>query len=354
MIQALLAFLLLAANPGAPSLPQPSGKYPVGTTEMWSGSESIVIWYPASKGGKPAEYASAETVRKLTESSYYGQAADTIGSWAKVQTHSSNDAQNRPGRWPLIVLLPGQGVVAFQYSAIAEELASHGYIVAVVDYFSPDAPPRAYKEDDADAAADDMVRIAIAALKTLKRQPRWATAMRFDQIAAAGHSLGGAAALALPRLDESFRASIDMDGAPFGESLKGVVAPALVLRSKPVYSDADLAKRGRTREQWQKMGEEAARTWDDLTAKSKGAVLRILSVRGTGHFSFSDAPFVMPDAITRFGGQPIEPGRGQKIMAQCLTEFLNGYVRGEVKAQAGKQCSGFQEVMTQEAVRAEE
>lgn len=323
---------------------------------MWSGSESILIWYPASKiskGGKPAEYASAETVRKLTDSSYYGQSADTIGSWAKVQTHASNDAPNRPGRWPLIIFLPGQGVVAFQYSAIAEELASHGYIVAVVDYFSPDAPPRSYKEDDADTAADDMAGTAIAAVKTMKGQARWANAMRFDQIAAAGHSLGGAAALALPRLDDRIRASVDMDGAPFGESLKGVVAPALVLRSKPIYSDADLAKRGRTREQWRKMGEEAAKTWNDLTAKSQGVVLRIFSVRGTGHFSFSDAPFVMPDAISRFGGQPITAERGEKIISECLVEFLDAYVRQERDAQAGKRCSSFQEIMTQEAVRAE-
>ena len=353
MTQALLAFLLLAASPDAPSLPQPSGKYPVGTIEMWSGSESILVWYPASKAGKPAEYASAETVHKLSDSSYYGQSADTIGSWAKVQNHASSDAQTRLGRWPLIVFLPGQGVVAFQYSAIAEELASHGYIVAVVDYFSPDAPARTYKEDDADAAADDMARIALAAVKTMKSQPRWAQAMRFDQIAAAGHSIGGAAALALPRLDESFRASVDMDGAPFGESVKGVVAPALVLRSKPIYSDADLEKRGRTRDQWRKMGEEAAKVWNDLTSKSNGVVLRILSVRGTGHFSFSDAPFVMPDAISRFGGQPIAAERGQKIITECLLEFLDGYVRQESGAQAGKRCSSFQEIMTQEAVREE-
>ena len=44
--------------------------------------------------------------------------------------------------------------------------------------------------------------------------------------------------------------------------------------------------------------------------------------------SFSDAPFVMPDTINRFGGRIIEPRRGFEIMSRYLNDFFNEYLSG--------------------------
>jgi hypothetical protein len=60
--------------------------------------------------------------------------------------------------------------------------------------------------------------------------------------------------------------------------------------------------------------------------------------------SFSDSPFVMPDTITRFGGDIIKPERGETVIATCAGEFLDGYVRGNAKAKEGKQCAALPEI----------
>ncbi len=244
-------------------------------------------------------------------------------------------------------LSAGAGVYGFQYTALAEEFASHGYVVAVVDYFSLQAPKRSYGDDDFAAMENDMARAAIATLKALSSSAQWSSRIRLDHVGVAGHSIGGAAAIAAARLDRRFVASADLDGAPFGESVRGAASPVLVLRSKPMYSDAELTKRGRSREQWDKMGQEARKVWTDFEAKSGATKVEVWSVQGTGHFSFSDAPFVMPDAITRFGGNTTTAERAQQVIAGCLTEFFDEYVgltHSAGKSTPGK-CSAFPEIV---------
>jgi len=310
---------------------------------MVCGGEHVLLRYPAQSSENPEHYAPQDLVQELLNSGYYDQSADTIRRWATLTTHSTRDAKPRKGRSPLIVFLPGQGVLGFQYTILAEDLASHGYAIAVVDYFSPSAPKRSFKEDDSDALSDDMARAAIAVIDDLKADQHWTRFIRFEEIAIAGHSIGGSAALEGPRLDRRFVASIDMDGAPFGKSRSGTSAPAVILRSKPVYSDADLAKRGRSRAAFDKMGVEASKVWDAFRTKSTASV-QVLSIIGTGHMSFSDSPFSMPDSISRFGGKIIDPQRSRLIVATCVSEFFDHHVRNRKGAD---RCTTFEETKNQ-------
>jgi dienelactone hydrolase len=342
---ALLVFLVACVSlaEAISSLPAPTGKFNVGKSALAVGGESVMLWFPAQGPGETARYVSSAVLARLKKNGYYEQTAQTIESWPSVRTHSSEGAKPISDRVPLVVFLPGAGVCGFQYTAIAEEFASHGYMVALVDYFSPEAPKRTYDEDDFAATENDMARVAVAVLKALGADPAWQQKVRFDRAGIAGHSIGGAAAIGAARLDRRFIASLDMDGAPFGNSVQGTVVPLLVLRSKPIYSDADLAKRGSTREQWDKKGQEARKTWLDFELKSGSTKIEIFSIKGTGHFSFSDAPFVMPDAITRFGGDIIAPERGHEIITSCALEFFDNQFQGKVEKSAGN-CIQFEEV----------
>lgn len=350
MIRTAFAVVVLAClyrALDATTLPAPSGKYPVGKTSLKSKAELVLLWYPAQRHGDPARYVSLELDAAIERAGYYEQSPETIRSWVEVKTHASENVPARSGRWPLLVFLPGQGIYAFHYSALAAELASRGYVVAVVDYFSPDAPARSFGEEDADSLNDDMARAGAAVLKTLAEDPIWKRHLRVDKAGVGGHSIGGAAALAVPRLDRRFRVSVDMDGAPFGLSSKGAIAPALVLRSKPVYSDADLAKRGRSREDWKKLGEEAAKIWGNFLSKSGDTPVTVLSLKGTGHLSFSDAPWVMPSTITRFGGEQIAPERSHKIIAACMADFLDVYIGSNHSSEPTKECRALPEILPQ-------
>lgn len=308
-----------------PELPTPRGTHVVGTTTMFVDGERVVLWYPAKHPNKLGKYASAEEIAVAEKDTYYSQSPHTIRGWADVQVHSFVDAPLRSGRLPLLVLLPGAGVYGFHYTAQAEEMASRGYLVAVVDYFGHTAPARNFKEDDWDALTMHMAQTGVRVMNALLTEPPWSGHVRADQIGFAGHSVGGTASLVASRLDRRVRASIDMDGGIFGDAQKGVVAPALILRSRPIYSDTDLAKRGKTREQMNKAGEQAATEFRTFQERSQGIPIFVLSIRGTGHMTFSDGPFVMPDTITRFGGEILDFVVAHRVLTACMGDFLKRY-----------------------------
>jgi dienelactone hydrolase len=352
----LLAQLILLASTANQSfvLPTPTGQHRIGTSHFGfvagtqsfrvPAAEPVQLWYPAEGGSKRAPYVDSTILSALAEAGYYEQSTDTIQSWSSVVTHSYLDAKIEKKKHPLLILLPGAGVCGFQYTALAEEFASRGYVVAVLDYYAPTLPERKVDTNDSDVSTNDIARVAIAMLDALAKDRSWNTSIDFDKVAAAGHSVGGAAAIAAARFDGRIKASVDMDGGTFGESTKGAFAPVFVLRSKPIYSDEDLKKRGRTRLQFEKAGQEARRTWLDFQQKSGKTSFKIYSVMGTGHFSFSDAPFTMPDAIARFGGKIIDPARGQKIITTCVSEFLE---RDLLKHSGARDmCSHFEEIVS--------
>jgi dienelactone hydrolase len=348
MLKILVLILCLAASGNAqqgPPLPRPTGQIAIGRMWFAAGKEMFLLFYPARQSGTPAPYIEEPVAKEIAKTGYYDQSAETIEGWAQIKTQASENATALAGPFPLVVFLPGAGVFAFHFTTLAEELASHGYVVAVEDYFSLKAPERSYKQDDYGAMENDMARVALAGINALKSDAAWTHHIRFDRVGAMGHSIGGAAAIGLARMDKNIRASVDMDGAPFGESLKGAVAPALILRSKPIYSDEDLKKRGRTREQMDKAGEDARKTWMDFTDKSGNTPVEVLSIRGTGHFSFTDAPFVMPDTITRFGGKIIAPERGEQVVSSCLLGFFNAHLREKSKSDGLEQCRKFEEIV---------
>lgn len=152
----------------------------------------------------------------------------------------------------------------------------------------------------------------------------------------AGHSLGGAAALEAGWRDKRLKACADMDGAPFGRAQKeGVACHTLIMRSSPDYSDEDLARKGRTRAQWEEMGRKGQAMYKEIFQNRSGISVHRVSVKGTGHMNFSDAPFVMPDIITRFGGRIIEPARGFEIISSYLRAFFDQHLSGKANSLLG-------------------
>src|ERR1039458_810234 len=132
---------------------------------------------------------------------------------------------------PLVVLSPGFTNSRSALTALAEDLASHGYVAAGIDHTY---------ESFATAFPDGRVTTSLAR-ETRRRgtgvwekvvagraadacfvlneltgtHPAWPGAGLIDpsRIAMAGHSIGGAAAIAAMLADSRIRAGIDMDGA---------------------------------------------------------------------------------------------------------------------------------------------
>ncbi|MEU4197702.1 hypothetical protein AB0E69_37795 [Kribbella sp. NPDC026611] len=243
------------------SLPEPTGNYQVGRrTYEWTDTArrdpyaagprklAVWLWYPVAKSttGRHVEYAPG-----LWSGLHLKQPVSVFqGPFDTLQDRALDRVAIAPGQFPTVVLMPGMGLSAPMYAALAEDLASHGYLVAgVTPTYSanltvlngqaitskPEANP-SNLGDSSDAAqkvGDHLVTIWAA-------DARFAAAMVAKQLPGSvqsavgtsyvGHSFGGAASLEACRLDPKCAAAADLDGSQFGDVVtKGVNAPIMLL-----------------------------------------------------------------------------------------------------------------------------
>jgi predicted dienelactone hydrolase len=139
---------VVAATAQAPalSLPAPTGRFSIGTTVAYLVDErrrdpefpdgrrvTLQLWYPAARSSADTAPYLAETgLDALLRRLQYADGA-FLDAWAKLRTHSVRDAVPAPGGYALVAFSVGLGTVRANYTAIAEELSSHGYVMALVE-----------------------------------------------------------------------------------------------------------------------------------------------------------------------------------------------------------------------------
>ena len=351
------------------ALPGPSGPFAVGTTLLhlvdstrpdpqtrnrFGGRPvTVQLWYPAKPSAAPRARApyvlERNFVDSLIGSGYYDDTL-VLRSWSSLRTHAVLDASPAGGGHPLVTESHGFGVARVNGTLVAEELASRGYVVAAIDHahggmmLLPDGSVSSTNDDSTawnnasfhatqmNVWADDIGfvvdRMRLGTVAGVARAV--ARTADYGRVAAIGHSSGGLAAAEACSRVAVVRACVNMDGGladPAGKpivdfAVAGVTKPTLMLRSHPIYSDADFARRGRTREQWEASGRSARLAMDTLPRAASVTVLEA-SIAGTGHMSFTDAAFVMPTTITRFGGKIIDPKRGLAVVTTLLRAYLD-------------------------------
>src|SRR5580693_5784380 len=235
------------AGPGhTPYLPDPTGPCPVGTTALylkdasrpdpWAAGVSarelmVSLWYPATPSdGRRARYMTPAESRLLLASRDLTRVPQDVLSTVRVNAVSDATPDGRQQSLPLVVLSPGFTNSRSTLTALAEDLASHGYVVAGIDHTY---------ESFATAFPDGRVTTCLAR-DTRRRgegfweklvagraadvsfvlddltgaHPAWPGAALIDpsRIAMAGHSVGGAAAISILLGDSRILAGIDMDG----------------------------------------------------------------------------------------------------------------------------------------------
>ena len=95
----------------------------------------VSLWYPATPSdGRTARYMTpAESELQLTSRGITGVPPDALST---VRTNAVSDATpaGRQRGLPLVVLSPGFTNSRSTLTALAEDLASHGYVVAGIDH----------------------------------------------------------------------------------------------------------------------------------------------------------------------------------------------------------------------------
>jgi dienelactone hydrolase len=290
---------------------------------------TLKVWYPvhSGPGGSAADYLDP-AVLPLLEASIPEELG--LRPLPKVRSWSKAGLAPRPGQYPVILFSPGFGGITEQYTALVEDLASHGYVVVGIDhpYVSGITALSNGHMALADAGLTAQAQTRDATLRTVVDDQRqvldWLQAqdapgssnvlrghLDFKRIGAYGHSFGGAASLHLGREDWRVRASINMDGSLFGDTAGAWPKPTLLLLSERV----------------------ADPTYDALQ-HDRNAPHEQFTIAGAGHGSFTDLPRLLlqakpdmpPAALEPMEFGRIEPIAGLTIMRDRVLAFFNHHL----------------------------
>jgi dienelactone hydrolase len=330
------------------TLPAPTGPDRVGrTTYDWADGArtdpyaprastprelSVWVWYPAdpAPAAAPTTYWPRDWQQALAGSGGINALAHT--STTLIHPHAVEDAPLAadPPRHPVLVFAPGLGLQAADYTTVAEDLASHGFVVAGIDpTYSTDvvlsggrvvrSVPAA--RDDADYArlvqvwADDF-RFVAGRMQALDAAPGspFQGHLQVDRIGFFGHSAGGAAAVLACRRDDRCPGAADIDGDPTGDVLHGGLGKPFLF----LGHGGALARIPGLRSELH----------DVLQGVPPGDG-HVLSVAGTGHDSFTDraVSFNLLGRQLGFTGS-IDGARALRITATYTRAFFDAALLG--------------------------
>ncbi len=365
-----------AGDTGSRQLPAPTGEHGVGVRHFhWKDaarlelgiSSSVAqreliasLWYPARKdAGRVAPYFQQATL--YADSGLISpRTRNLLGRVTHAAVRDASPAQS-PRPFPLVVFSGGNGEMEFMYTAFAEELASHGVVVAVVahpgvaDVAYPDGRvlrryarlfdpkptgwdasvgplPIGLKRALYDTMYTEAARYLTAdvsfildelALLDARRGDPLAGRLDLGRIATGGHSYGGNVAIDACARDARVKACFQFDGGAFGPVRdSGLTKPYMLLR--PAFVN-DATPRGVA--QSQLFG----------SLESDGYEVNIA---GATHRSFMDAHFIYP--ATR--GDALDPGRVHAIVSAYVRAFLDHHLGGKDLALLRGRSPSFNEV----------
>ncbi|MFJ1792717.1 alpha/beta hydrolase family protein [Kitasatospora griseola] len=322
------------------ALPAPTGPYAAGEDvihltdasrpDPWVPSAgprqlTVTMVYPAVPGtGSPAPYMTlaeaAGAVQRLKAPASYGI---TPQSLAGVTTHAFDGARPQRGKYPLVVLSPGYEDPRMVLTSLATDLASHGYVVALVGHTYEDSGETLANGQTSSCTICDYPATldfdSVAASRALDESfvidrlthgnTAWPLAHLIDkhEIGTAGHSLGGAAAAATMIADPRVRAGVNMDGSFHPDPVPGQIdRPLLMLGA----AASDHSAGGEWEQAWAALG--GYRKW--------------LTVAGADHTSFTDLDLLLEEA--GFPTRPFSPERGVVITREYVTAFFDRTLKG--------------------------
>jgi dienelactone hydrolase len=353
------------------TLPEPTGQFAVGRTMYsWVNSAErdelapspgtkravvVWIWYPAAPATSAASAEYLPGLWRAAEAQHSGvlMAKFFTRDLSLVRTHSTSDpdVSSEQGSYPVVIMRAGGGALTTDFTTLAEDLTSHGYIVVGFDapyrtslVVFPDKrvverpagnDPENLDRNQANLLINRLLpmwtsdtKFVVSQLQRLNdadpsaADPSGKFAGRLDmqRLGMFGHSFGGAQALQFCHDDIRCKAGIDIDGAPFGSVVQeGLTQPFMFLLSDHSRELSDPASR--------QIGADIHSIYGRLPG---GRFL--ITIRGAHHFSFSDQALLKSQLLMRVltsvaGFGKLDAQRGLAITATYVHTFFDVYLK---------------------------
>ncbi len=346
------------------NLPEPSGPYHVGRVSYaWADTGQsdmlapekdeirkvvVWVWYPASEDdpGEKEDYMpvswrkAVEKVRGPLISHFLTRDLSRV----RAPVYSNAELSRERRSYPVVIMRAGLSSLTLGYSALAADLASHGYIVAGFDApyrtrvvvfpdgrvynRTPENDPEIFSGIEQEkvvqkllSAWSDDVGFVIQRLGILNDSPtgRFRDRLDMNRIGIFGHSLGGAVAAQSVSSNSMIHAGIDIDGALYGNVIReGIHKPFMFLMSDHKrQAAADSAIRSNILSVYNRMPPEARHRF---------------IIAGANHFSFSDDGALLKSHILKkmfwLAGMPEIDGRYQlEITSGYILSFFDEYLK---------------------------
>ena len=363
-IALFLAFLWLD-HTRATALPTPTGSFAVSRRAyVWTdpahldplaprGSKRelfVWIWYPA-ESRQPSQtvddYLPAPW--RTAVEHLWGITKFLTRDLSRIQMHSIRDGKvsSQQSSYPVVLMRGGLASLVISYTSLAEDLASHGYVVVGFDapYRSslvvfPDGRVIARApQNDLDAVSGSLeeqlanklvqawsgdMSFALDQLEQLNTSDPtgWFTGrLDMQRVGAFGHSLGGAEALQFCHDDSRCKAVLDLDGIPFGSVVQeGVTQPSMFLMSDHTGDAAD-PDDAQIMANFGSIFDRLPRDrWSEIT------------IRGSDHYMFSDEAVIRSPPVMRvlrvLGIMHLDGLRQIAVTTHCISAFFDTYLKG--------------------------
>jgi predicted dienelactone hydrolase len=294
-----------------PALPEPTGPHEVGSeifrwtdggrpetlTANPSDHRQVIAqaWYPSdTSDGPPVPYFEAQG---HLPGAIGGMPSFMFGSFGRVATHATFGTPLSAARrtWPVLLFSPGLSMPRELYTALCADLASRGYVVLALsapyesgvsvlaggqvvgqttrpDVMGPPPHPELERLIDIRAADSSFALDQLSRLAQLEPSSPLAGRLDLEHVGIAGHSMGGATAVQVMAADPRFKVGVDLDGKLFGRQPQARLDRPFLWIQSGAAPTAEYAH-GRDR------------FLDGLRGGGS-----LLTVRGSVHMSFSDAP----------------------------------------------------------------
>ncbi|MEU4213266.1 alpha/beta hydrolase [Streptomyces sp. NPDC026206] len=376
-----------AGTPGADDvtlrLPAPTGPHRTGVTTLYLVDRSrsdpwepvpvrelmITVFYPARtvRGHRVAPQMSGVAAASFKDSGHlvHPELPGQGVNWAATMTHSHTGAPAQPVRRPVLLYSPGGGDPRTMGTGLAEELASHGYVVVAVDHpgdasevefpgrtpyrdtllresvfrSDPRADPKLFRTAIGTRVADTRFVLdqleALAAGRNPDAEGRplpegLSRALDLRRVGIYGHSAGGTTAAEALYEDHRIDAAVDLEGyldhppeTPgregelFPVARYGVDRPLLLLETDGFPHRQELE-----------------RSWSALLAHPRGRTRR-RRIDDAAHGVFTDFAALAPqlqaaglmtaeDRIRLVGA--IEPARSVPLVRHHVLSFFAGHL----------------------------
>ncbi|OMF40389.1 alpha/beta hydrolase family protein [Paenibacillus peoriae] len=369
----LLAMVVMALTAGSMilthvlptfSLPEPTGKYAIGTISRHLTDPSrdeilseapgdkrelmVNVWYPVDPDvakQKPKESYPAELGEAI--SLVFGIPKQLFSYLTKIPTHVVQGAEisTTEAKYPVLLFSPGVRSTRFQSMTAVEELVSHGYIVVGMDhpYSSanvsfPDGRNISYTPEpefttSAELYENNVKGVGIRAADSrfvLDTLTRWNTQdpnqlfegrLDLEHVGIFGHSYGGATTAETLAQDKRFKAGVSLEGGfwgtvahsglqqPFMYMMTGTTAeslkPSVTQKDKVFYS-------------------EFAPDLNAVMTKSQNDTY-YLTVDQFFHQSFTDLALISPSLFAKH----IDPVHNIDITRSYVRAFFDQYIKGK-------------------------